>query len=189
MLEINLLPLREARRRADARQLVMQLVCVLLVTGGIIVVAHSRIRDDVTVANARIQQMENDIKQFKPQLDQVASFRKKKKKLQQKIDVIEGLNRARSGPVRVLSELAERAPERLWLTSIETKGTTLAMKGQSLDNELVALFLRSLNESVYFEDVDLDSTQLDEKGELKLVTFSIRASIVHQPKAGKSQAS
>ncbi len=186
MLEINLLPVREARRKADLRQQLMQLLLVLIVTGGAIGIIHSRVTDDVQMAGGRVRQMENDIKQFKPQLDQVANFRKKKSSLEKKIDVIEGLDRARSGPVRVMSEIAGRAPERLWLTDMSTKGSTILLRGQSLDNELVALFLRGLSESEFFDDVDLDSTKLgDEKNGLKLVSFSIRARVVNRKKSAK----
>ncbi len=182
MIEINLLPVREARRKADLRQQVMQLVLVLIVTGGVVGVIHSRINDDISLADARVKQMENDIRQFKPQLDQVAQFRKKKNQLKKKIDVIEGLDRARSGPVHVLSELAGRTPKRLWLTGLDTQGRTILMKGQSLDNELVAHFLRELGDSKYFDQVDLDSTELESEDGLKLVSFKIRAQVV-TPKA------
>jgi len=186
MLEINLLPLREARRRADLRQQLMQLVLVVLLASAGIGLVHSRIQDDIAVANARVQQMENDIRQFQPQLDQVAKFRKQKSSLEKKLEVISGLDRARSGPVRVLSELADRTPERLWLTSLEADGPKLSIKGQSLDNELVALFLRGLSESPYFEEVDLDGTQLEERGGLKIVSFGVRASVASKPKRPKS---
>jgi type IV pilus assembly protein PilN len=119
--------------------------------------------------------METDIKQFKPQLDQVAGFRKKKAKLEKKIDVIEGLDRARSGPVRMLDELASHSPDRLWLTNVKTQGTSIVLQGASLDNELVASFLRALGESPFFEKVELDNTQLSEAGGLRVVNFKIQA--------------
>jgi len=188
MLEINLLPVREARRKADIRQLLMQLVLVLVVVGGGIGVVHTRMSDEAMLARARASQMEGDIKQFQPQLDQVAAFRKKKAELEKKIDVIDGLDRARTGPVRVLAELASRTPERLWLTALDTKGNTITMKGLSLDNELVAHFLRGLGDSPYFEDVDLDATELGaEKGGLRLVTFSIRAVMANPRETAKAQ--
>jgi type IV pilus assembly protein PilN len=179
MLEINLLPVREARRKADLRQYVMQIVLVMIVCIGGIGLVHSRIGDEIDRGQARVRQMQNDIDQFKPQLEQVAAFKKRKSELEKKIDVIDGLDKARTGPVRVLNELATRTPDRLWLTSMSTKGRTIALQGQSLDNELVALFLRSLGESEYFSNVDLDSTKLgDDQGGLKLVTFRIRANLV-----------
>lgn len=180
MLEINLLPVREARRKADIRQQLMQLVLVLLLTLGAIGFWHARVAEEISMSEVRISQMQNDIQQFKPQLDQVAAFKLKKARLEKKIDVIDGLDRARSGPVHVLAELAKRTPERLWLTGLDSKAGEIRMEGRSLDNELVALFLRGLGESKYFAKVDLDSTQIvDGRDGLKVVKFAIRAQIVN----------
>jgi len=180
MLEINLLPVREAKRKADIRQQLMQLMFVLLLTCGAIGFWHSRVAEQISNSEVRVSQMQNDIKQFKPQLDQVAAFKIKKARLEKKIDVIDGLDKARSGPVHVLAELAARTPERLWLTGVDSKGGEIRMEGRSLDNELVALFLRSLGESKFFDQVDLDSTQItDGRDGLKVVKFAIRAQIVN----------
>ena len=188
MIEINLLPVREARRRADIRQQVMQVVLVLLVVGAGIAYVHSRVTDKIELSKRRILQMEADIKQFQPQLDQVAAFRKKKANLEKKIDVIDGLDKARSGPVRVLSELASRTPDRLWLTSMSTKGGSIQLAGRSLDNELVALFLRNLGESEYFDNVDLDTAKLSGTNSgLRTVQFRINADLVKPPEKGDAK--
>jgi type IV pilus assembly protein PilN len=180
MIEINLLPVREARRAADLRQQVMQLIMMLILVGAGIGFVHSEMNEKTAVARARVAQMQRDIDQFKPQLEQVAAFRKKKAKLEKKIDVIDELDRARSGPVRVMSELAMRTPERLWLKSVKTQGGTIQLKGMSLDNELVAVFLRGLGDSEYFDSVDLDGTKLENsKSSLKVVSFGIRANLVN----------
>ena len=179
MLQINLLPVREARRKEDSRQLSMQTALMLLLALAAVGFTHSLISEKISSANVRIAQMERDIDQYKPQLEQVAAFRKKKKSLEAKIGVIDELDHARSGPVRVLSELAARTPERLWLTSLVTEGKTILMSGQSLDNDLVALFLRSLGESDYFTDVDLDKTEMRDTGGLRLMNFRIRAELAN----------
>lgn len=179
MIKINLLPVREARRKADTRDIVMMLALALLVSGGGAAIVHSRITSDLNSTRNRVAQMEAEIEQFKPQLAQVAEFRKRKANLQKKIDVIDELDRARSGPVRVLDELATRAPDRLWLTSMSTSGDTITLKGESLDNEIVAQFLKALGESEYFANVDLGGTELgDEKNGLRVVTFDIKANLV-----------
>ena len=178
MLEINLLPVREARRAADLRQYFMQLVLVIIVCIGGVGLYQSRLGDKLERAEDRVNQMQSDIDQFKPQLDQVARFKKRKGELEKKIDVIDGLDKARSGPVRMLSELANRTPERLWLTSLSTKGSLIKLKGKSVDNELVALFLRNLGESEYFENVDLDSAKLSSnKTGMKTVQFAINVEL------------
>jgi type IV pilus assembly protein PilN len=189
MLEINLLPVREARRKADIRQQLMQLLLVLLLTAGAIGFWHSRVADQISESEVRISQMQNDIQQFKPQLEQVAAFKLKKARLEKKIDVIDGLDRARSGPVHVLAELAARTPDRLWLTGLDSKAGEIRMEGRSLDNELVALFLRGLGDSKYFAKVDLDSTQIvDGRDGLKVMKFAIRAQIVNPDAAAAPAA-
>ena len=185
MIEINLLPVREARRKADLRQQLMQVVLVLILVAAVIGFVHSHVTSQIESTQRRIYQMEADIKQFQPQLDQVAAFRKKKANLEKKIDVIDGLDRARRGPVRVLDELSTHAPQRLWLTSLTSNGNTIQLKGESLDNELVAVLLHALGESPFFEKVDLDSTELGGgKDGLKIVSFKLQAEIAN-PKPGK----
>ncbi len=184
MLNINLLPVREARRKEEVRQLLTQMMLMLILVGAAIAFTHSRISEQIVMSTARVDQMKRDIDQFKPQLEKVAAFRKQKATLEKKIKVIEDLDRARSGPVQVLNELANRTPERLWLTKMSTQDGEILMEGLSLDNDLVALFLSSLGESPYFKDVDLDNTKLKE-GALRLVSFKIRAVLVN-PESAKA---
>ena len=185
MIDINLLPVREARRKADVQQLGMQLLLVLILATAGIGFMHSSVVARINDSQTRIRQMEADIKQFQPQLDQVAAFRKKKASLEKKIEVIEDLDRARTGPVRVMSELATHMPDRVWLTNLATDGNAIKMKGEGMDNELVAVLMRALKESPYFEDVDLQGTELgNSKQGLKLVKFNIEATVA-SPKPAK----
>lgn len=179
MIQINLLPVREAKRKADVKQNMLELVLLLIVVVAAIGFVHTDLTGTIEATEHRISQMQTDIDRFKPQLDQVAAFRAKKAELQKKIDVIAGLDRARKGPVRIMDELATRTPERLWLDSISARGTKLELTGQSLDNELVAVFLGSLGDSPYFADVDLNSSELANGPEgLQVVKFKIQAVIV-----------
>jgi Tfp pilus assembly protein PilN len=76
----------------------------------------------------------------------------------------------------VLDELSSNVPERLWLTSISTKGKGIKLEGQSLDTGVVADFLRSMNASPFFNNVDLDRTSGGKVvNGVRLVNFVIRA--------------
>ena len=94
MLELNLLPVREARRKEALSQLLMQVAFILLVVSAGIGFVQSSVSSDIKLSNARVHQMQRDIDQYTPQLEQVAAFRKKKSALESKIDVIEELDRA-----------------------------------------------------------------------------------------------
>ena len=90
-------------------------------------------------------------------------------------------------PRTIFDELSNHAPERLWLTGLSTSGSRIQLKGESLDNELVALLLHAMGESAYFDMVDLDSTELSSsKSGLKLVKFQLQAQMV-SPKPDKKK--
>jgi len=176
MMEINLLPHREARRAADLRESIALLVLGLVVLVSGIFFTHQSVKSDLATAHASVAQLEADIERYKPQQAQVEGFKKQKKQLQDKLDIIASLEQARSGPVRVLDELSSNVPERLWLTAIQTKGKGIKLEGMSLDTGVVADFLRGLNSSPFFSNVDLDRTTGGKvvRG-VRLVKFVIRA--------------
>jgi type IV pilus assembly protein PilN len=180
MITINLLPHREARRVAELRQTVALLVLGLVILVGAIWFVNKSVKDSQMMAEAAVRQLETDIERYGPEEKQVASFKQKKSELEDKLDVIRNLDAARSGPVRLLDELAKSVPERLWLTKLETEGTSITLEGQSLDTGVVADFLRSLNASAYFDLVDLERTVSGAEREgVRLVMFVIRAQLIN----------
>ena len=176
MMEINLLPHREARRAADLRETIALLVLGMVVLVAGIFFTHQSVKSDLATAEASVAQLEADIERYRPQQAQVEGFKKQKKQLQDKLDIIESLENARNGPVRILDELSSNVPERLWLTGIQTKGVGIRLEGQSLDTGVVADFLRGLNASPFFTNVDLDKTAGGKiVAGVRLVNFVIRA--------------
>lgn len=181
MIEINLLPHREAKRAADLRQTVAVLALGLLVVGVVIVIVEGTLKASQSSAEESIRKLEAEIAIYKPEEERVEGFKKKKSELEDKIDVIRGLDRARSGPVRIFDELSKKTPDRLWLTSISTEGVAITVEGDSLDTGVVADFLRSLNGSEYFKDVDLERTSPGpEVDGVRLVHFIIKAALAQQ---------
>lgn len=179
MIEINLLPHREAKRVADLRENVAVLVLGLVVIGGVGLFMNGQIEGEMDRARQTVQQMESEIARYKPQEAKVEEFKAKKSQLEDKLDVIDGLDAARTGPVRVLEQLAHHTPERLWLTSLTTDSGQIKLKGNSLDNGVVADFLRGLNSSSYFVNVDLVKTGRGSTvGGVRLVQFEITADLV-----------
>ena len=178
MIEINLLPHREAKRAADLRQTVAVLALGLLVVGVVIVIVEGTLKASQSSAEESIRKLEAEIAIYKPEEQRVEGFKKKKSELEDKIDVIRGLDRARSGPVRIFDELSKNTPDRLWLTSISTAGVAITVEGDSLDTGVVADFLRSLNGSDYFKDVDLERSSPGPEVEgVRLVHFIITAAL------------
>ncbi len=187
MIRINLLPVREERRRADLQQFAVMLVGVLLLAVALVSFFHWSLMGRISDTQAEIAQTQQQIDQFGPQLAKVKQYRDAKAQIERKLEVIERLDEERSGPVHVLDQLATHAPDRLWITRIEAKNMRIRIHGMSLDNELVALFLTALNDSAYFKEVELLETEAREQGGFKLNEFELSARIT-SPEAEKREA-
>jgi type IV pilus assembly protein PilN len=182
MIRINLLPVREARRRADIQQQLMLLGLVMGVSIVVCVLVQVAMMASVSRAQSRVAQLDSQIAEFKTQLAQVEEFKRKAAEIESKLDVIRQLDLSRTGPVRLLDELASRTPEKLWVTKLETDGSRIQLKGLSIDTELIADFLNRLNDSPYIKDVELQGTELSEVDGLKLNSFQLTA-VLTNPEA------
>lgn len=129
---------------------------------------------------ASLQQIKNDVDQFERQ----------KAVLQQRIDVIETLQRNRSGGQDLLQSVANTVVrvDSLWLTSLERKGDSLNIEGNAGSINAVANFITQLKRSGYFDKVEI--TEAKENDIEKSVTtfgFTMTAAINSQGAPG-SQA-
>jgi type IV pilus assembly protein PilN len=175
MITINLLPVREERRKAWARQFLLMVVAAVGATVGLSTLHYWWYSAEVSSAKRAAEDVQKQIDGYAPQLAQVEKFRAVKADIEQKLSIIEELSASRSGPVHLFDEIATHLPDRMWLTDMGVDGQTLAIQGVSLDNELVALFLTAMNASPYFEDVELVQTAAKEVDGYKMNAFEVSA--------------
>lgn len=182
MIKINLLPVREERRRLGARQemmffgLVMILVCIGLFYW------WSTTSHKIKSLNRQIVQVEQDIKRLDKIVKEVEKFKKDKKVLEGKISVLDQLKTFRQVQVHYMDELNKALPEQVWLEYYQQRGETLALRGKSLSTDDIAAFMRNLEASAYFQDIRLNQTNQQEVtvGDMKMKVnaFSLRMTVV-----------
>jgi type IV pilus assembly protein PilN len=181
MIRINLLPVREARRAANLRQQGVLLGAAMLVACGVCVLLHLSVASSISGEREKIAAAEAELAKLEVARKDVERFQREKEEIEQKLGVIQRLEESRSGPVRIMDEIASRIPERLWLAEMDMRGGRLRMKGRSLDNEVVAAFMTSLEASPMISGVELKETNLVEAGGLKLVDFEIQSRQSNKP--------
>ena len=77
------------------------------------------------------------------------------------LDVIQELEKGKTGPVLLLADVADAVPrDMLWLTSYQESRGTLTLTGTAMDNETVALFMNNLERGGQISTVDLESATL-----------------------------
>ena len=99
--------------------------------------------------------METRLAKLKREADLVHSLEAKTRELQNRLGIINRLNRDRFLRVKMLDDLCSRVPDYIWLTSFEEVSSQIKITGLTFSNLTVAKLIEELSESDYFSGPDL----------------------------------
>jgi type IV pilus assembly protein PilN len=173
MIRINLLPFRKKEGEERKRYTIYGLVLSLVVIAAVIVFFHMSLDNQIRKVDGQIQAYNEEIKQLKIDTKDVNKFKAERDDLQRRLNIIYTLQRAKTGPVRVLDDLAIALPGNLWLTALKEKDGKMEIKGVSMDNPTIAQFMTNLEKSSVIKNVELVVSQQIEKKEIKLKEFTL----------------
>ena len=114
----------------------------------------TRLSGEIQGLEARKAALEAVIKQ-----DQI--YETRKKILETRVKVIEGLQKNQTSPVLALDQLAEAIDrtQYVWLSSLDQKDAVLSMNGTGTSLNAIADFYSNLNATGYFRNIDLGPAQ------------------------------
>jgi type IV pilus assembly protein PilN len=159
MIRINLLPIRASRKKETVRQ---QISILALSVGGVLLVGiclYLMLVSKITTATQQIDTSENELKALKAKIGAIDNIKKLQAEVKKKLDVLSQLRREKSGPASRLAALSDAVPEKLWLTKYVESGSSVSISGFALSEELIALFMRNLQNSGSFANVELQVSE------------------------------
>ncbi len=170
MIRINLLGQArpKAARRPVPLEATLQVVLLLLAVGvaAVVLVYHWwQMSQDIRTTQAHIQKQMGEKARLEQLKAQVDAFERQRAVLQQRISIIEELQRNRTGGEALLDALANTVSrtDTLWLTQVSFKGGDLTMQGEAGSIAAVANFITQLKRSGYFQQVDIKETHQDDR--------------------------
>jgi len=170
MIRINLLG--QARPKAPRRgvplEATLQFVFLLLAlgaAGGFLAIHWWLMNQDLRKVQGEITSLHSQKTRLEALKQQVDSFERQKGILQQRIAVIEELQRNRTGGQELLDMVATTVTrtDALWLTSLTRKGNSLTFEGSAASINAVANFITQLKRSGYFQKVEIKESKQDER--------------------------
>jgi type IV pilus assembly protein PilN len=188
MIKINLLPFRTARKKENIRQQVsIFLGLVVLVLSALLFVWNAMSRNIETL-NTDIKTVKAELATHEETIRKVEEYKKKLKVVNTKKGVIQKLELERSGPIRIMDAMTQCVVRnRMWLESMEDKDGTLNIQGVAVDNATIARFMKNLDTSKYFKNVDLTSSkQVKIDNKLKFKQFLVNCIAVNPDLANVS---
>jgi type IV pilus assembly protein PilN len=170
MIRINLLG--QARPKAQRRAVPLEATLQILLLGlsllfavGVLWFHWYQLNQDGMKKQQEISKLQSEKSRLENLKAQVDAFDVQKKLLQQRINVIEELQRNRTGGSDLLDSVANTVSrtDALWLNSITRKGNALTIDGSAASINAVANFITQLKRSGKFDQVEIKESHEDDK--------------------------
>lgn len=176
MIKINLLPTKRKPPR-KVTELQKQLIVAVMVLGGVAaamvfyyVALNARIaarEREKAAANAEVARQDSLLKEVK-------NVEEERKKVTEKIGVIEQLKKNQQGPVRLLDEVSKAIPNTVDITSFTESGGNINLAGEAFSNEDVVKFVDRLKASPHIADVYLLETSQKTKESYEIYEYKLQ---------------
>lgn len=180
MIRINLLPIRASKKKETIRQ---QLSIAALCLIGVLAVglgAYFVLVNKINSAKAEIQSSESEIEALKTKIGAMDNIKKLQDEVKKKLDVLNQLRRAKNGPASRFAALSDAVPEKLWLTRYSENGPQVQVSGMAANEELIAIFMKNLEASGAFRNVELQVSEQTETAGTKNKRFDLQFQIKEQ---------
>lgn len=208
MIRINLLPIRRAKRQEAGQRQFLVMGLAILGTIGLVVFFHLQATTELEKAQHDNTILQADVARLKAELGDYDKVKAQREELLRQRKTIQSLEAGRTGPVYLLRELSEILspgkgptfdrvtyeealrkdpnagfgnwePKRAWIESYQEDHLLVRLRGSAKSNEDVAEFLKRLNASVFFKNVNLDATAQAARGSLKFVNFGLTTTVIY----------
>ena len=206
MIKINLLPPRKKKAVVAGQRHLLFIILVLLVESlgfAFIYQQRSQTLQKKQDNNTGIQ---TEVRRLKKEIGDLDKLKKERKELEKQQAILDSLERARSGPVKVLDEVAflltqaitENAqfelqmrglnttwdPRRISLGNFKEADRKVQITGVAKTNDDVAEFMKRLESSIHFYNVQLSFTKTTSYRniDIPVIAFDIRCRISYSGK-------
>lgn len=172
MIRINLIPEPERKEVKGLGEIFIG-ICVLVALFAAIAAIHILQAKKIGEVNRRIAKAEKRIRELEVFKQKVDEFKAKNAELNRRIEIINVLEKNRTGPLYVMDALSRAIPNKAWIDEFTEKGAQTQLVGIA-DNEFtVADFMQALQTSPYFVGVELGVIKKTDLRKLDLRAFVI----------------
>ena len=149
MIRINLLPVRQTKKKEMGKQVLVLFAAVILLAGVLNYLWLDSREKEKARAKDQIAATDRKIKELEKVIGEVNQINERKKELEDKLKVLAELRKGRAGPVKFMDALATATPKQVWIGQFEESGNAVRLTGTAMSHEDVAEFMGALGTIVW----------------------------------------
>lgn len=178
MASINLLPWREAARKQQQMDYLTVLAQVAVLAFVLMFLIYWVYQARVEGQISRNTLLETEIKHLNLRIGQIRELEKQKEGLQQRMSLIEQLQRSRNLGTQIMDEVAKTVPAGVYLVSMDKKFNRLLITGKSESNNRLSSLLRVIEQSPLLTQPVLEFIQASKDDSGLLSDFKMHLRLV-----------
>ncbi|MEK7435848.1 MAG: PilN domain-containing protein [Pseudomonadota bacterium] len=155
MIRINLLPWREARRKAHNLQFFILMGMVAGLAASIVLLVHGYYAARISTQEERNRFLKLENTKLDKEIAEIKKLKEEIQALLSRKQVIETLQGDRAQTVYLLEQLVRQTPDGVYLKSIRQTGSRVNLTGYAQSNARVSTLMRNLEASPYLENPGL----------------------------------
>ena len=149
MIRINLLPVRQVKKREAGRQFFIALAGFLAIALAGNGYWYYLVQSDREKEQRRLDDTRARIDQLRKVIGEVDNLNRRQKEVKEKLKVLDELSKKRAGPVKLLDALTQAIPKKVWVTNFEENALAVKMNGAAESYDDVSEFMKGLAAMVW----------------------------------------
>jgi type IV pilus assembly protein PilN len=181
---INLLPHREAARKAKRDAFHATVVASALIGALVAVVVYLWFQNQISTQQTRNSFLQAQIKTLDDQIKEIATIEQEITALAARQTAVEDLQADRNLPVHLLNELVRQTPDGVYITSVRQDNQTVTLQGVAQSNERISELLRNLASNTPWlskpelTEIVANTVPLTPRENRRVATFSMRVRLM-----------
>jgi type IV pilus assembly protein PilN len=155
VIRVNLLPWREARRKAHNLQFYILTGIVAGIAVGIVLLGHGYFAARISVQTERNTFLQDENAKLDKEIEEIKKLKEEIQALLSRKQVIETLQGDRAQTVYLLEQLVRQTPDGVYLKAIKQTGLKVNLTGYAQSNARVSTLMRNLEASPYLVKPEL----------------------------------
>jgi len=176
MIKINLLPAKKKppKKVTDLQQQLLLALLVLVLTVAGMWYFWNRQQNRIVALEGEQAKAEARLREQDTILKEVKNVEEERKKVAEKIEIIEKLKKNQAGPVRLLDEISKALPLGVNLAALTESANNVTLEGEAFTNDEVVKFVDNLKASPLLSGVTLLETSQTRREGLDVYKYRLQ---------------
>ncbi|MCK9535653.1 MAG: PilN domain-containing protein [Pseudomonas sp.] len=174
MARINLLPWREQLREERKKQFVVVFLGILIIAGGLVLLASQRLNAAMTEQNTRNEFIRTENAALDLRIKEIRELKTRRQQLVDRMKIIRDLQGNRPIVAHIFDQLVRTLPDGVYFTALNMTGSSIFIEGVAESNNLVSSLMRNQENSAWLTAPNLlevkvvSADKLDQSNTFKL---------------------